>query len=158
MNANVMRGRFFLSFNGTDTECPTPNARFVIQGSCDNEKGMLVHTASTVRGASGRLLVTLSSVIQLELWGFDVTQAYLQSDSKQAREVSIEPPPEMGLGEGKILRVVKALYSISDAGFIGTKHSGMCCETAWGCRPPIRTERCIQKSAKVHSLTLPQLK
>lgn len=49
------------------------------------------------------------------LWWFDVTQAYIQSDTKLVRE-DIEPPAELGLHNGKLPRVFKALYGLNDAG------------------------------------------
>lgn len=75
---------------------------------------MLLHTASTFRASSVRSLVSLASVLPLSLWGFDVTQAYLYIGTSVAREVYIEPPVELGFRTDEILRVVKALYGLSD--------------------------------------------
>lgn len=61
-------------------------------------------------------MVAIACVFRMQLWGFGVTQAYLQSDTKLARDIYIEAPMELQLEEGKLLRLVKGLYGLTDSG------------------------------------------
>lgn len=109
-----MKGRFVPALQAADSDLPTPNARFLVQGFRDREKCVLTHTSYTVRAASIRLLVALAFMFRMRLWGFHVTQVYLQSDTELVRDFYIEPPAALGLDNRKLLRVVKALYGLTD--------------------------------------------
>ena len=52
----------------------------------------------------------------LTLYSRDITQAYVQSLTTLNRDFFIHPPPELNLQPGSILRVLKPLYGIPEAG------------------------------------------
>jgi hypothetical protein len=58
----------------------------------------MVHTASTLRQRSVRLLLALAAIFGLEVWSTDVAQAYLQSAVPLQRDIfcktdALEPGP-----------------------------------------------------------------
>ncbi len=53
---------------------------------------------------------------QLSLYLRDITQAYVQSTTSLNQQFYIRPPTEFGLQDGFILKVIKPLYGISEAG------------------------------------------
>lgn len=89
-----------LAMKGTETKQTNSEARFVVQALRDSDKGVLIHTSSTVRASSIRLLVTVTWARRMQLWAFDVTQTCLQSDKECAREEYIEPPRSSVWGRG----------------------------------------------------------
>ena len=52
----------------------------------------------------------------LTLYSRDITQAYIQSLTTLNRDFFIRSPPELDLQPGFILRVLKSLYGIPEAG------------------------------------------
>lgn len=92
-----------------------PNALFMVQGFREKEKGTVIYSFY-VRASSLRPTVTLGSVLKLPLCRFDVRHAYIQSDTKLARDVDIILPVEMKLGKNILLRDVKALDELTDVG------------------------------------------
>jgi hypothetical protein len=46
----------------------------------------------------------------------DISQAYVQSNTRLNRDFFVRPPRELELEEGLILKVVKPLYSVLEAG------------------------------------------
>ena len=52
----------------------------------------------------------------------DISQAYTQSESKLAREVYLEAPSEFGVSEEFVLRAVRPLYGIPEAGLYWFKN------------------------------------
>lgn len=65
---------------------------------------------------SQRIIIALApSFATLCLYIRDISQAYVQSLTKLNREFYATPPKEMNLGDW-ILKVIKPLYSIPEAG------------------------------------------
>ena len=66
---------------------------------------------------------------EAELYLRDISQAYVQSTTTLNRDFYVRPPPELtrqlGLGRDSILRVVKPLYGVPEAGnhWFKTYHS-----------------------------------
>lgn len=46
----------------------------------------------------------------------DISQAYVQSESRLERQIFLRPPSEMSLPSGKVLLVLKPLYGIPESG------------------------------------------
>lgn len=95
-SANVMKGRFVLSEKGAATNQLMKKAQFVVQAFREQDKSLHIHSSWTARAASIRLLGALSCAFGMRLWAFEVTHAYLQSDTELAHELSIEPRKSLG--------------------------------------------------------------
>jgi len=54
-----------------------------------------------------------SKPVALYLW--DISQAYIQSNTYLSRDIFIRPPPKLNLQPEIILRVVKPLYGVPEA-------------------------------------------
>ena len=99
----------------------TPHAfaksRLVVQAYRDDEKQQVLTQSPTIQRASQRLMLCLSvSMPHHQLHLRDITQAYVQSETSLIREFYVEPPSEMGLSNNVVLKVMKPLYSIPEAG------------------------------------------
>ena len=115
-NANIMGGRFVLTIKNLHTPDELQKAHFVAQGHTDREKHLLIHPTTALRHRSVRILLSLAALLDYPVWMQDISQAYLQSRDKLSRTVYIRPPPEFNLPNGKLLRLNKPLYRLSDAG------------------------------------------
>ena len=114
--ANVLRGRFVLAIKEPDTERELLKTRFVVQGHRDREKGMMVKESPTVLRHSIRLLIALASVFRFTVWTRDVRQAYIQSAKDLLRDVYLEPPPDVGIDNDCVLKIMKPLYGLTESG------------------------------------------
>ena len=114
--ANLLKGRFVLAIKDPGTKDQRFKARFVIQGHKDQEKQNMVTEAPTVLRHSVRLLLSLASMLDLEVWTRDITQAYIQSMSDLLRDVYLIPPPNLGIAKDKIIQVMKPHYGITESG------------------------------------------
>ncbi|KHJ31246.1 hypothetical protein EV44_g0287 [Erysiphe necator] len=69
---------------------------------------------------SQRLILALTAILQekksLNLYVRDISQAYVQSSTHLNRDFFVKPPTELQMDEGSILRIVKPLYGIPEAG------------------------------------------
>jgi hypothetical protein len=114
--ANILRTRFVLAIKNPGTSEEIYKARLVVKGFQDKMKGYLVHEPNNGRTVSIRILMALASAYQFPVWSEDVTQAFVQSSGTLLRDVYIEPPKEFQLHPGLLLKLLKPLYGLSDAG------------------------------------------
>lgn len=115
-NANIMTGGFVITIKDTETDTPRFKARFVIHGNRDKDKNALVHTSTTVKHSSTRLLVALAACFGFRIWSQDISQAYLQSASELIRDVYLKPGKDLEIEGGKLLKLLRPLYGLSDSG------------------------------------------
>lgn len=114
---NILPSRFVLAIKHKDTGETKLKARFVVGGHRDREKRELVHVSNTVKHSSLRLLVAVAAIFGFDLWSMDVRQAYLQAATPLLRDVYVEPPRDvLNLNQGELLKLLKPLYGLSDAG------------------------------------------
>jgi hypothetical protein len=98
----------------------------VVQAYKDVEKDTVLTQSPTIQRVSQRLILALTAMLpHLQLYLRDITQAYTQSKTELVRQFFVRPPIEMQLPPGSILRVVKPLYSVPEAGnhWYNTYHS-----------------------------------
>lgn len=115
-DAIILGGIFVLAIKNVDTNNPTYKARFVVQGHAVLEKDYLVHSANTIRQHYVRTLVSISAISVFRVWPQDVSQAYLQAGDKLNSNVYINTPMELQMGTYKLLKLVKPLYGLTNAG------------------------------------------
>lgn len=115
-NANVLGGRFVLVIKDGGTGNEIWKARYVVQGFRDRLKTSLVHDAATARQYSTKVLIGLAAVFGFRLFSTDVTQAFLQSADELMCDVYIQPSKEFELNENQVLKLLKPLYGLADAG------------------------------------------
>lgn len=76
-DANLLRSRFVLFLKQTDAAQTKAKDHFVVQGHMDVQKHMIIHTSSTARVPSIRLLMSITSMFNFTICSVDFTQAYL---------------------------------------------------------------------------------
>jgi Reverse transcriptase (RNA-dependent DNA polymerase) len=82
-NPNIMGGRFVLTIKDSGTSKEIHKARYVVQSFRDKKKTSLVHEAPTSKQQSAKLLIGLAAIFGYRIFSTDVTQAYLQAQSRQ---------------------------------------------------------------------------
>jgi hypothetical protein len=96
-------------------------SRLVVQAYNDQDKNLILTQSPTIQRVSQRIILALALTLQqkqpanaIYLW--DISQAYVQSNTHLNREIFIHPPSELGLSKNSILRVIKPLYGVLEAG------------------------------------------
>jgi transposase InsO family protein len=113
---NILPSRFVLTVKNVETDRPVFKARLVVGGHRDREKSTLVHDSQTVRASAVRMLLAMAACFDFEIWSTDVNQAYLQAATPLLRDVFIKAPDVLTLNQGELLRLLKPLYGLSEAG------------------------------------------
>lgn len=88
---------------------------FVVQGSKEKEKGVFMKTSCTIQVPSTQLLGTFASMPSMELWGFDYIKLYPERNIALSCSVYIVPEKELGLGNNRLYRIVKAPHGLAEA-------------------------------------------
>jgi hypothetical protein len=102
----------------------TPKAfeksRLVVQAYNDQEKELVLTQSPTIQRVSQRLILCITAIGRHELHLRDISQAYIQSTTNLNRDFYVRPPKELqnqlGLSEGSVLKVLKPLYGVPEAG------------------------------------------
>lgn len=91
-------------------------SRLVVQAYGDHNHGLLTH-APTVQRVSQRLLLIICAMDNnLTLFTRDISQAYVQSETRTQRPIFVRPPSQLNIPRGTVLRVERPLYGIPEAG------------------------------------------
>jgi Reverse transcriptase (RNA-dependent DNA polymerase) len=115
----IYNSRFVDTIKNEGAENAYEKSRLVIQAYADDEKHQVLTESPTIQRASFRLLLALAASLRphgMNLYVRDITQAYVQSETKLVREFYAKPPSDLRLPEESILKVVKPLYGIPEAG------------------------------------------
>jgi hypothetical protein len=121
-NTRIFNSRFVDEIKGKATDHLYEKSRLVIQAYNDMGKAELLTQSPTIQRASQRLIVALApSLINssgMSLWLRDITQAYVQSTTHLNRLILARIPKEIAhlYPEGTIMKVLKPLYGIPEAG------------------------------------------
>jgi hypothetical protein len=116
-NPNVLPSRFVLAIKRRDSGEEIMKARLVIGGHRDKEKQFRVHTASTMRSTSLRMIMAIASIFGFRLASVDVAQAYLQAAEPLLRDIYVKlPPGTIELDETELVQLLKPLYGLSESG------------------------------------------
>jgi hypothetical protein len=95
-------------------------SRLVVQAYDDQEKKLVLTQSPTIQRVSQRLILCIAAMGQHELYLRDISQAYVQSTTNLNREFYVRPPRELqnqlGLDESSVLKILKPLYGVPEAG------------------------------------------
>ncbi len=128
----IFNARFVDEIKNKGTEKAFEKSRLVVQAYNDGEKQIVLTQSPTIQRVSQRIILCIAAMATKEdvnLYLRDISQAYVQSTTLLNRSFYIRPPTELaqqlGLQEGAILRVVKPLYGVPEAGnhWFKTYHS-----------------------------------
>jgi Reverse transcriptase (RNA-dependent DNA polymerase) len=110
----ILPSRFVLAIKKKDGE-EVLKAIFELGSHRDRDKRKLVHSCSTLKQSSVRLLTSTAAIMGCEVISADVTQTHLQSASELKRKVfvkpnCIDPKPD------ELHQIMKSLYGLAKSG------------------------------------------
>lgn len=117
--ARIFGSRFVDEIKNIGTEKAFEKSRLVIKAFNDNGKDQVLTQPPTIQRMSQRIILALTPTFQakgMELYLRDITQAYVQSTTNINREFYAKPPKEMNLHQDSVVKVIKPLYGIPEAG------------------------------------------
>ncbi|KAL3420591.1 hypothetical protein PVAG01_07036 [Phlyctema vagabunda] len=113
----LFKSRFVDEVKGKDT-VPYEKSRLVVQAHNDIGKAQVLTQSPTIQRASQRLILCLGAILgpEFKLHLRDISQAYIQSTTELNRSFFVKPPREIDIGPGNVLKVLKPLYGVPEAG------------------------------------------
>lgn len=112
----IFKSRFVDEIKNIGTADAFEKSRLVVQAYNDQGKGLVLTQAPTIQRVSQRMILALTPCVRMPLYLRDISQAYVQSSTSLNREFYIRPPPELNLDPQSVLKVVKPLYGVPEAG------------------------------------------
>jgi hypothetical protein len=119
----LFNSRFVDEIKNKGTDKAFEKSRLVVQAYNDHGKSIVLTQSPTIQRMSQRLILCIAAMLQgtsTKLYLRDISQAYVQSITKLNRDFYIKPPRELGLElgieKGSILKVIKPLYGVPEAG------------------------------------------
>jgi hypothetical protein len=115
----VFGSRFVDEIKNKGTEKAFEKSRLVVKAFNDHGKELVLTQSPTIQRMSQRIILALTPMLQakgLSLYLRDISQAYVQSTTEINRNFFVRAPKELGLQEGSLLKIVKPLYGIPEAG------------------------------------------
>jgi hypothetical protein len=115
---NVIQSRLILSEKDVGTQNQRKKARLVVRAfrGADLDRDKLLCHAPTASKSSFRIVLALAISQGTAVYTRDVSQAYVSSDAKLARDVYVRPPPELNVEPGVLWKLEKPLYGLPEAG------------------------------------------
>ncbi len=116
-NTRIFNSRFIDEVKNIGTTVANEKSRLAIQAYNDHKKETILIQATTIQRMSQRLILALATIYPyLNLFLRDIIQAYVQSATALNREFFVRPALELGLPNTTVLKVIKPLYGIPEAG------------------------------------------
>ena len=119
----LFKARFVDEVKFTGTANAKEKSRMVASGHNDAGKSSVITQAPTVQRMSQRAFISIGAGRLSDEVSFlmrNISQAYVQSFSSLQREFFLDPKQEirsiLGIDDDKVLRVLKPLYGIAEAG------------------------------------------
>jgi hypothetical protein len=119
LGARIFNSQFVDEIKNPGTDKAFEKLRLVVQAYNDQGKDLVLTQSPTIQRISQRIILALSAILQNEstsLYLRDISQAYVQSDTRLNRDFYVRPPAELQLNKGTILKVVKPLYGVPEVG------------------------------------------
>jgi hypothetical protein len=120
-NQRIFNLRLVREIKGKTTQ-PYEKSRLVLAGHNDTEKDTVLTQSPTIQRMSQRLIlaigVSLMATYGMKMELRDITQAYIQSTDKLARQLFAKPPKELksSFPPDTIFQVVRPLYGAAESG------------------------------------------
>jgi hypothetical protein len=116
-NVRIFNFRFVDEIKHSGTSDVYEKSRLVVQAYNDHDKTLVLTQSSTIQRMSQRIILALAACISdCHLYLRDITQAYVQSKTPLNRQFFIRSSRELDLPKNSILRVIKPLYGVPEAG------------------------------------------
>ncbi len=119
-DVRIFSSRFVDEIKHSGIEKAFEKSRLVVQAFNDQNKTLVLTQSLIIQRVSQRLIICLAATLSMELYLRDIIQAYVQSRSTLNRDFYVQSFPEliklMGVSSDCILKVVKPLYGVSEAG------------------------------------------
>lgn len=112
----IFNSRFVDEIKNVGTDKAYEKSRLVVQAYHDHGKEAVLTQAPTVQRVSCRILITIATMLRLDLCLRDISQAYTQALTKIIRDIYIKAPAEMNLPDDILLKIIWPLYGIPEAG------------------------------------------
>jgi hypothetical protein len=120
-DVRIFSSRFVNEIKHLEIEKAFEKFRLVIQAFNDQNKTLVLTQSSIIQRVSQRLIICLVvSLSQMKLYLRDITQVYVQSRFNLNRDFYVQSFSEliklMSISSECILKVIKSLYEVSEAG------------------------------------------
>jgi hypothetical protein len=121
-DVRIFSFRFVDEIKHSGTEKAFEKSRLVVQAFNDQNKTLVLTQSSIIQRVSQRLIICLAATFSqsMELFLRDIIQAYVQFRFNLNRDFYVQSSPEliklMGISNDCILKVIKPLYGVSEAG------------------------------------------
>ncbi|KAI1007694.1 hypothetical protein K3495_g536 [Podosphaera aphanis] len=112
----IFKSRFVDTIKLPGTPQAFKKSRLVVQAYKDEEKYSILTQSPTIQRASQRLLFSVALMRGHSIFCCDISQAYMQSKTLLSRKCFVKPSAEPNLSPNVVLKVLRPLYGISEAG------------------------------------------
>jgi hypothetical protein len=127
----IFNSRFVDEIKHKGTENELKKSRLVVQAYNDDSKHIVLTQSPTIQRISQRIILNIAAMTAKTtgLYLRDISQAYVQSTTMLNRDFYVNPPWELAkrlnLADDSVLKVVKPLYGVPEAGnhWFKTYHS-----------------------------------
>jgi hypothetical protein len=127
----LFNSRFVDEVKNPGTDTAFEKSQLVVQAYNDEEKELVLTQSPTIQRVSQRLILCIAAMKlpKAQLYLQDISQAYVQSTTNLNREFYVRPPrelqTELGIDKDSVLKVLKPLYGVPEAGnhWFKTYHS-----------------------------------